>query len=101
MNAVEALKPVRAAAGHLEIDGADLVLEAAWAPPAAVFDALSRRKAEVEVPLWPYAGMALWVCRGVICAVVARNEIEVIRIGRSIKVVTAPLRKRLGLDSVA
>lgn len=50
------------------------------------------------VPLWPHAGMALGICRGGIYAAAARNEIEVIRIGRSIKVITAPLRKRLGLD---
>lgn len=50
------------------------------------------------VPIWPHAGVALGLCRGSAYAAVARNEIDVIRIGRSIKVVTAPLRKRLGLD---
>ena len=30
-----------------------------------------------------------------------RNEVEFIRIGKSIKVVTAPLRKQLGLDGLA
>lgn len=61
------------------------VLEEIWTKPV--------------VPLWPHAGMALGVCRGGIYAAAARNEIEVIRIGRSIKAITAPLRKRLGLDS--
>jgi hypothetical protein len=37
------------------------------------------------VPLWPHAGMALGVCRAAIYAAAARNELEVIRIGRSIK----------------
>ncbi len=53
------------------------------------------------VPLWPHAGMALGVCRAAIYAAAARNEIEVIRIGRSIRVVSASLRKRLGMDRAA
>jgi hypothetical protein len=50
------------------------------------------------VPVWPHAGMALGLRRGSTYAAAARNEIDVIRFGRSIKAVTAPLRKRLGLD---
>ena len=53
MSAVEALKAARAAGVHLGIDGDDLVLEAASAPPAAVLDALSRHKAEIMVLLRP------------------------------------------------
>ena len=53
------------------------------------------------VPLWPHAGMALGVCRAAIYAAAARNEIEVIRIGRSIRVISASLRKRLGIDHAA
>ena len=40
-------------ASHLGIDGDDLVLEAASAPPAAVLDALSRYKAEIVALLRP------------------------------------------------
>ena len=53
------------------------------------------------VPLWPHAGKALGVCRAAIYAAAARNEIEVIRIGRSIRVVSASLRKQLGMDRAA
>ena len=53
------------------------------------------------VPLWPHAGMALGVCRAAIYAAAARDEIEVIRIGRSIRAVSASLCKRLGIDKDA
>ena len=47
MSAGEALKAARAAGIELALDGADLALSAASAPPAAVLDALSRHKAEI------------------------------------------------------
>ncbi len=47
MSAIGALKAAHAAGVRLEIDGEDLVLEAASAPPAAVLDGLSRHKAEI------------------------------------------------------
>jgi hypothetical protein len=47
MSAAEALRAARAAGIELEIDGEDLMLEAAVAPPVAVLDALSRHKAGV------------------------------------------------------
>lgn len=50
------------------------------------------------VPLWPHAGMALGLRRGSTYGAAARNEIDVIRIGRSIKAVSASLRKRLVLE---
>ena len=53
MSAAEALKAARGAGVHLEIDGDDLVLEAASAPPAAVLDPLSRHKAGVVALLRP------------------------------------------------
>jgi len=53
------------------------------------------------VPLWPHAGMALGVCRAAIYAAAARNELEVIRIDRSIRVVSASLCKRLGIERAA
>jgi hypothetical protein len=63
-----------------------------------ILDAIRRNPV---VPLWPHAGKVLGVSRGAIYAAASRNEIEVIRIGRSIKVITAPLRKRLGIDLAA
>jgi hypothetical protein len=53
MSAVEALKAARAAGVELALDGDDLALKAASAPPAAVLDALSRHKAEIMVLLRP------------------------------------------------
>jgi hypothetical protein len=53
MTAAEALKAARAAGVELALDGDDLVLNAASAPPAAVLDALSRHKAEIVVLLRP------------------------------------------------
>jgi hypothetical protein len=53
------------------------------------------------VPLWPHAGKALGVSRGAIYAAAARNEIEVVRIGKSIKAISAALRKQLRIDDAA
>ena len=53
MNAVEALKAARAAGVELALEGDDLALKAASAPPAAVLDALSRHKAQIVMLLRP------------------------------------------------
>ena len=47
MSAAEALKAARAAGVQLDIDGDDLVLEAAVPPPPAVIDLLSSHKASI------------------------------------------------------
>ena len=51
MSAVEALKAARAAGVELALDGDDLALKAASAPPTVVLDALSQRKAEIVAVL--------------------------------------------------
>jgi hypothetical protein len=51
MSAPEALKAARAAGVRLGIDGDDLTLEAATAPPPALLDLLSRHKADVTALL--------------------------------------------------
>jgi hypothetical protein len=53
MSAVEALKAARAAGTEVALDGGDLAVSAASAPPAAVLDALSRHKAEIVALLQP------------------------------------------------
>ena len=53
VSAVEALKAARAADVELALDGGDLALSAASAPPAPVLDALSRHKAEIMALLRP------------------------------------------------
>jgi hypothetical protein len=55
-----------------------------------------RRKPTVKV--WPHAGRALGIGRGATYAAAARNEIDVIRIGHSVRAVSASLRKRLGIE---
>jgi hypothetical protein len=62
-------------------------------------DALQEIRTKPVVPLWPHLGLVLDLSRGAVYASVKRQEIDVIRMGRSIKAVTAPLRKRLGLDA--
>ena len=56
-------------------------------------------RTKAVVPVWPHAGTVLDQSRGAAYAAAGRNEFEVIRIGRSIKVVRAPLRKRLGIEA--
>ena len=53
MSAVEALQAARTASIELALDGDDLVLRAASAPPAAMLDALSRHKADIVALLRP------------------------------------------------
>jgi hypothetical protein len=53
MNVALAIKAARAAGIELALDGDDLALSAASAPPAAVLDALSRHKAEIVALLRP------------------------------------------------
>ena len=53
MSAADALKAARAAGVELALDGDDLALKAASAPPAALLDALSRHKPEIIVLLRP------------------------------------------------
>ena len=60
-------------------------------------DALEDIRTKPVVPVWPHMGLVFGCSRGQSYAMVSRNEIEVVRIGHSIKVITAPLRKQLGL----
>jgi hypothetical protein len=53
MNAADALKTARAADVEVILDGDDLALNAASAPPAAVLDALSRHKVKIVALLRP------------------------------------------------
>ena len=53
MSAIAAIKAARAAGVELALDGDDLALKAASAPPAPVLDALSRHKTEIMVLLRP------------------------------------------------
>ncbi len=62
-------------------------------------DIMTDIKTKPTVPLWPHAGAAYDLSRGATYQAAARGEIEVVRIGKSIRAVTSALRKRLGLDA--
>jgi hypothetical protein len=62
-------------------------------------DVLEEIRTKPVVSLWPQVGMLLNLSRGSVYTAAARGEIEVIRVGRSIRAVSAPLRKRLGLGA--
>jgi hypothetical protein len=51
------------------------------------------------VPLWPHAGMAYGLGKSATYNAAHAGQIEVIRIGRLLKAVTAPMRARLGLNT--
>lgn len=53
MSAAEALRTARAAGVQVEIDGADLILQAASPPPDSVLDLIARHKAEILAHLRP------------------------------------------------
>jgi hypothetical protein len=62
-------------------------------------DALQEIRTKPVVNLWPTVGVVLGMSRGSVYGAAARKEIDTIRHGRLIKAVTAPLRKRLGIDA--
>jgi hypothetical protein len=66
-----------------------------FAELAAILEDIRR---EPTVRVWPHAGRALGLSRGSAYAAAARGEIDAIRIGRSVRAVSASLRKRLGLE---
>jgi len=62
-------------------------------------EALQEIRNKPVVNLWPTVGTALNLSRGATYAAVNRGEIEVIELGRLKKAITAPLRRKLGLES--
>lgn len=61
-------------------------------------DIVEEIRTNPTVPIWPHVGAVLRLSRGTTYAAVSRGDIEVIRIRRVLRAVTAPLRKRLGID---
>jgi hypothetical protein len=51
------------------------------------------------VPVWPHYARLLNLSRGSAYASIAREEVEVIHIGKLVRVLSAPLRKKLGIDA--
>lgn len=56
-------------------------------------------RSKPTVPLWPHAGMAYGLGKSATYKAAHAGEIDVLRIGRLLKAVTAPMRARLGLDT--
>lgn len=60
---------------------------------------LNEIQSKPTVPLWPHAGMAYGLGKATTYKAAHAGEIEVIRLGRLLKAVTAPMRARLGLSA--
>jgi hypothetical protein len=61
--------------------------------------AMEEIRTKPVVPLWPHLGLVLRMSRGAIYNAANNGEIETLRYGKSIKAITAPLRKKLGIDA--
>ena len=61
----------------------------------AVLDDLKRMP---TVPIWPHVGLLLNVSRNGAYDAARRGDIEVFRAGRHLKVLSAPLRRKLGIE---
>lgn len=62
-------------------------------------EAIEEIKTKPTVPLWPVVGTVLDLSRCGVYQAARNGEIDVIRIGSRVKAVTAPLRKKLGIDA--
>jgi hypothetical protein len=67
--------------------------------PMTLEEALEHIRRKATVDLWPIVGLALGLSRGSVYEAAIRGEIEVLTYGRRKKAVTAPLRKKLGLEA--
>jgi hypothetical protein len=57
-------------------------------------------KTKPTVPIWPHLGAVFGRSRGAIYEDANQGRLDyVIRVGRSFRAVTAPLRKKLGIDA--
>jgi hypothetical protein len=53
------------------------------------------------VPIWPHYAKIMRISRGTAFEAVKNGDVEVLRVGRLIRVISAPLRRQLGLDGKA
>ena len=51
------------------------------------------------VPVWPHYAKLMNLSRGSAYASVKRGDVPTVEVGRLIRVISAPLRKKLGLDN--
>lgn len=64
----------------------------------SIEEALEEIRRKPLVNLWPTVAVALDCSRGTVYAEAARGNIDVLEVGRLKKAVTAPLRRRLGIE---
>jgi hypothetical protein len=62
-------------------------------------DAIEEIRTKPVVPLWPQVGLVLDMSRGSVYEAARNGDIEVIRVNHRIKAITAPLRKKLGIEA--
>ena len=62
-------------------------------------DAIKEIRTKTVVPLWPVVGIVLDMSRGSVYQAAHSGEIETVRYGKSIRAITAPLRRKLGIDA--
>jgi hypothetical protein len=67
--------------------------------PMTMEEALDQIRRRATVDLWPTVGLALSLSRGSVYEAANRGEIEVLTYGRRKVAVTAPLRRKLGLEA--
>jgi hypothetical protein len=58
-------------------------------------------KNKPTVPVWPHVAMAFGLSRAAAYEAAHRGEIDVMRFGRRVVAVSAPLRKRLCIEAAA
>jgi hypothetical protein len=61
-------------------------------------DAIREVKTRPTVPLWPHLGLIFELSKSGVYGAAKSGQFEVIRIGRSVRAITAPLRKQLKMD---
>jgi hypothetical protein len=62
-------------------------------------DAIHEIQTRPAVPLFPHVALALQMSKSAVYEAAKKGEIDVIRINRSVRAITAPLRKRLHMDT--
>jgi predicted DNA-binding transcriptional regulator AlpA len=62
-------------------------------------DAIKELRTRPVVSLWPTAATVLGISRSAVYEAAKRGEIDVLEVGRLKKAITAPLRRKLGIDA--
>jgi hypothetical protein len=62
-------------------------------------EAMNELRSKPVIDLWPTTALVLNLSRDVVYDAVKRGEIEVLEYGNRKKAVTAPLRRKLGLEA--